>query len=73
MANQKTLDARIKGVLNENVLSAFFIVQGINLANQAIDAMTNEELYKHFCTLYHPQDIRRFYRLMAEKLNNNDG
>lgn len=73
MAKEVTLDIRIKRVLKNNMLSAFFIVEGINLAEQVIGGMTDEELSKHFGFLYHPQDIRRFYKIMSATLNNNNG
>lgn len=73
MVKQVTLDIRIKRLLKQNMLSPFFIVQGINLAKQVLDGMTDEELSKYFGFLYHPQDIRRFYKAMSEQLNGNDG
>lgn len=73
MAGQKqpTLDIRIKRVMKSNMLAPFFIVQGINLAKQAIDGMTDEQLGRHFMFLYHPQDIRNYYRMLSDKLQGS--
>jgi hypothetical protein len=70
---QETLDIRIKRVMKSDMLAPFFIVEGINLAKQAIDGMTDEQLSRRFMSLYHPQDIRNYYRMLSDKLNGSGG
>jgi hypothetical protein len=67
----KTLDKRIKDIMGSSILAPFFIVEGLNITMQVIDQLSDEQLYKQFGGLYHAQDIRKFYRAMHEKLNDN--
>ena len=67
----KTLDKRIKEAMGSSILAPFFIVEGLNIAQQVIDQLSDEQLYKHFLGLYHAQDIRKFFKGMHEKFNDN--
>lgn len=57
--------------MGSSIPAPFFIVEGLNIAQQVIDQLPDEQLYKQFGGLYHVQDIRKFYKTMHEKLNDN--
>lgn len=57
--------------MGSSVLAPFFIVEGLNITKQVIDQLSDEQLYKQFGGLYHAGDIRKFFKVMHEKLNDN--
>jgi hypothetical protein len=53
------------------ILTPFFIVEGLNIAKQVIDQLSDEQISKQFQGLHHVQDIRKFYKIMHGILNGN--
>ena len=57
--------------MGSSILAPFFIVEGLNIAWQVIEQLPDEQLYKQFGGLYHAKDIRKFFKLMHERFNEN--
>jgi hypothetical protein len=70
MKKQENADSKIKNLLNEDPLVAFYFVIGINFLKEKIDKMSDEEIIEMFSKLMHPDRVRNNVDYIYNALNN---